>query len=421
VTGTTATSVTVQWAAGDVDSFDVDLTAFNDTLLDTNQSLTLSLTGAAVTAGAATIPAADESATLTIIDTDAPPPNILDGVMKTNTNQTNQFITLGWVDQDDPRFASAKIYDLNLQGQQGTVLQDVGFDINPNAGSNYLATFEASSGTKAIVTDLSLEGVLIQGSGNAQLQLDNTSATNSTSTAFTAVINPDDTTTPTYDGVSLQGKLLSTDGDELTNLLSADNDFTTVDYIYGAGGNDTLTGTAGSEILNGGAGLDTLNGAGGNDILVYDNVNNDAIDGGAGFDLLRIDDGALALSLAGSSINSNTLDSGDNVTVNLSGKNIHNIEGVLITEEAGASTSGIDPNDDVGTTLVITAQDVFDYTDSDHVLYVLGNPGDKLDIDLGQWSTDNTVNADGFIAYTATVNSTTVTLMIEDTTQITVV
>ena len=379
-----------------------------------------------MTAGVATIPVADESAQLTIIDTDAPPPNILDGVMKTNSNQTNQFITLEWIDQDSPQFSSAKIYDLNLQGQQGTVLQDVGFNIDPSANSNYIATVEASSGTKAIVTDFSLEGVLIQGSGNAQLQLDNTSATNSTSTAFTAVINPDDATTPAYDGLSVQGKLVSTDGDELTNTLNADADLGTVNYLFGAGGDDTLTGSDGVEILNGGAGHDTLNGLGGNDILVYDNsLLGDTIDGGAGFDLLRIDDGALALSLAGSSNPLNPLGAGDNVTVNLSGKDIHNIEGVLITEEAGASTSGVDPNDNVGTTLVITAQDVFSYTDADHVLYVMGNPGDKLDIDLGsgagQWSTTGVPDAQGFIAYTATVNSTTVTLMVEDSNQIQVV
>jgi Ca2+-binding RTX toxin-like protein len=389
----------------------------NDDALDSGETVVVNLVSSAITEGTSSI--TTPTATATITDTDAPPPNILDGVMKTNSNQTNQFITLGWVDQNDPKFASAKIYDLNLQGQQGTVLQDVGFDINPDR--TYLATLEASSGTKPIVTDFSLEGVLIQGSGNAQLELNDTSAPSSTSTAFTTVINPDDAPTPTYDGISVQGKLLSTDGDELTNVLAADANVNSVDYLYGAGGGDTITGDAGSEVLNGGAGDDTLNGMGGNDILVYDSVNNDTINGGDGFDLLRVDDGALALSLLGSSSASNTLNSTNNLIVDLVGKDIHNIEGVLITEEAGASTSGLDPNDDVGTTLVITAQDVFNYTDSDHILYVMGNPGDKLDIDLGQWTTDNLVDSSGFIKYTATVDNQTVTLMVEDTNQITVV
>jgi hypothetical protein len=161
-----------------------------------------------------------------------------------------------------------------------------------------------------------------------------------------------------------------------------------VNYLFGADGNDTLTGSAGTDVLNGGGGADTLFGNAGNDILVWDDANAlmdggsnagdtaGVIDGNDDWDILRIDDGALALSI------DNTLTS--NVLVDLTGKtNISNIEILLITEEAGQSTTGADPNDDIGTTLKLNAADVLTYTDADNSLWVLGSPGDVLQLDTG--------------------------------------
>ena len=99
-----------------------------------------------------------------------------------------------------------------------------------------------------------------------------------------------------------------------------------------------------------------------------------------GFDILRIDDGAVQLSQAGSGLSNNTLNASNNILVNLSGKAISNIEAILITEEAGASTAGTDPNDDVGTTLNITAADILQYTDAADDLWILGNPGDVVQL-----------------------------------------
>ena len=59
-------------------------------------------------------------------------------------------VTLTWQEVADPTHAAAKIYDLSMQGQQGSILQDVGFNIDDT--KNYVAGLEASSGTKAIVT-----------------------------------------------------------------------------------------------------------------------------------------------------------------------------------------------------------------------------------------------------------------------------
>ncbi len=162
-----------------------------------------------------------------------------------------------FVEEDNPLHSAAKLYDLYQQGQQGTVVQDVGFNIDPN--KDYQVTLEHTSGSKAIITDFSLEGETIQGGGNAQLEINNTSSTSSTSTAITAII---DTETSV-----VQGKTVSVDGSGSNNTLT-DTTPDTLHYLFGADGSDTLNGSSGSDVLNGGGGLDTLNGNGGNDILV---------------------------------------------------------------------------------------------------------------------------------------------------------
>jgi VCBS repeat-containing protein len=304
---------------------------------------------------------------------------ILNGQLITNSNVTNQYVTLTFVQTDNPFLSAAKIYDLDAQGQQGTVVQDVGFEIQND--KNYYVTLEATSGTKAIVTDFVLEDAIIEDApGNVQLEKDNNTATNPSTTAITAEISP---TLASPD----QAQTPATDGNASNNTINDPG--AGLNYLFGANGNDTLNGGAGADVLNGGAGTDTLNGNGGNDILVYES--GDIFRGGEGVDLLRVDDGALALSQLGSGSQTNindTLDGSDNVLVNLMGQNIQGIEGILITEEAGASTLEVDPNDDVGTTIQLSAQDVLDYSDTD-VLHILGSPGDVLDLSsdaAGTWS-----------------------------------
>ena len=81
---------------------------------------------------------------------------ILEGVLLTNSNQQSQLITLSFVEKASTDFrdylhAAAKIYDLFLQGQQGSIIQDVGFAIN--GAADYNVALEASAGTKAQVTN----------------------------------------------------------------------------------------------------------------------------------------------------------------------------------------------------------------------------------------------------------------------------
>jgi hypothetical protein len=233
---------------------------------------------------------------------------------------------------------------------------------------------EAASGTKGIVTDFSLEGVTIQGAGNAQLEINDTSATNSDSTAITAIIDPQ--------SPIVQVKTESTDGSGAVNTLT-DAGGGPFNYLYGASGNDTLNGSSDSDMLNGGPGVDQINGNAGNDLIVYDSANNDIIDGGAGIDTVRIDLGAVTLSLAGSGTQTSgagdTMGPAQNVFVDLTGKAITNVEIFLITEEAGTSSLAVDPNDNVGTTIKLNAADVINYSPTDS-LTILGSPGDILQL-----------------------------------------
>jgi hypothetical protein len=366
-------TVTVTWGAGDPASFNVNLTALDDALLDSPENIVLTLTAPLVAEGNATLVAGDESAQLNVTDTDLPPPNILDGAMITNSNVSLQLVTMTWQEVVDPHHAAAKIYDLSQQGQQGSIVQDVGFNIDDS--KQYLVGLEAASGTKAIVTDLSLEGVSIQAAGNAQLELNDTAATNSTSTAITAIIDP-------QTGI-IQAKTESTDGTAAGTTI-ADPTAATVNYLYGAGGNDTLNGSSDADVLNGGPGTDQINGNAGNDLIVYDSL--DIMNGGTGIDTVRIDQGALELSLNHASGDPlNTLGPTDNVIVDLRGKSISNVEILLITEEAGASTNAVDPNDNVGTTVQLNAADVFAYS-ATHDMTVLGSNGDVLQLNLaGGW------------------------------------
>ena len=194
----------------------------------------------------------------------------------------------------------------------------------------------------------------------------------------------------------MQATTVSGDGDENDNTLE-DTATNTINYYFGADGADILTGRSDDDVLDGGNGLDTLDGGAGNDTLVYDNANDDTIKGGRNpsdsdtnddfdqedWDILRVDDGALALSQAGSALDTNTLDSSDNIIVDLRAKAIDNIEIILITEEAGTSTVAVNPNDDVGTTIRITAADILEYTDDDNELWILGSPGDVVQLDAG--------------------------------------
>ena len=349
-----------------------------------------------------------DTATMSYVINDIKAPSVLDVTMITNSNNVVQPVILTFVDQNDPHHAFSRLFALNSQGQQGTYTPDTGFDIN--GSHNYVVGLEAASTDKVILTDLTIEGVPLfgqatgSGGGTFQMQLDNGGG-GSLPTGLVALVQPN---TPP----ATQALVASTDGsagDDSGGTMT-DTTSSTVNYLYGADGNDTLNGSSGSEILNGGAGADSVLGGDGNDILVYDGADT-MLDGGLGIDVLRIDNGAMALFL------DSTL---NQAAVNLTGNTtIHGMEVLLITDDAEGSASK-------GTTLTLTAQDVLNFTDDaiaginnliDHTLYVNGNTSDVVNIGTG-WTDVGVVPGSDFHAYTQTINTILVTLKVETEVQV---
>ncbi len=300
----------------------------------------------------------------TVATAGVPATRILNGDFITNTNVNNQQLLITFVSAANFLLASSQIYSLDIQGQEGSVAQDVGFNIDGD--QQYLLSVEAAVNPKVILTDFSLENTTLLDQGNLQFEL-NDKAAGADQTAYTWIMTPDNVA-PDQDFTA------SNDGTVAAETIT-DATPTVFHYVYGAGGADTVNGSAGADVLNGGASGDKLNGLGGNDILVYDPA--DTIDGGTGDDLLRIDQGAIAItkhqdgSLPGAPTALET-------TVDLSGKNITNIEGILITTEGA-------PDAALGTTIQLKAADVLAYSATD-VLYVIGQDGDKVQLlDKANW------------------------------------
>src|SRR5262249_38105573 len=197
---------------------------------------------------------------------------------------------------------------------------------------------KTSNPTNIDVTDFSLEGTTINAAGGSDdwhIRYDDagTSAPGNRPLAFDGVVqfSPSSEGLPDHHSIDGNGSANS-----VTDTADAiDNN--TLDYIYGAGGNDTLTGgNEEPDILNGGAGADSIDGNSGNDIIVYDPADvapatpNAGVDGGAGADGLRIDTGALAAFFHDADPTHYLPD--------LRGAGIHNIEGIGITAAVPAQT-----------------------------------------------------------------------------------
>ena len=156
--------------------------------------------------------------------------------------------------------------------------------------------------------------------------------------------------------------------------------------MVGGSGADTINGVSGPNVLNGGDilnaannGADTINGGRGTDLLVFDPL--DTLNGNAGFDIVRVDAGAIYNTMTAEAL---TLPAGlTSATVDMRNAKISNVESILITEENAASGA-------VGTKLILNASDVIDFTDSskdaDNVeadtLYIIGSKGDSLELHL---------------------------------------
>ena len=307
---------------------------------------------------------------------------ILDGAMITNTNVQVQGVILTFVSLASPLNAYAKVFDLNEQGQEGNIAQDTGFLINAEESFLVSMEYNGDDNGKAILTDLELEGVVIQDQGNIEMIPDADTQGGDKPFGFTAVINPSD---PTTDAPELeQGVTASTKGGSVgsgANKVPADDtlndpDSGEINYLWGGGGDDVVNGGAGVDVINGGDGIDELFGNGGNDVLVYDE-NDSTIDGGADMDILRLD-----------------LDFTDTTSVayDLRGNTaIEKMEIILLTEDAAS-----DPN--VGIDLVLDAADLVDFASGGDAFYILGTDGDTLSGDFTDWALTEDVSVVGTTA-----------------------
>src|SRR3546814_789873 len=91
------------------------------------------------------------------------------------------------------------------------------------------------------------------------------------------------------------------------------------DLIDGGGGSDTIAGGDGDDTLAGGQGDDNVSGDAGNDTIIYGaGDDNDVIDGGTGFDTLKVTQA--------------TSTSNDNINVALAGGSLTNVGGTRSEE-----------------------------------------------------------------------------------------
>jgi hypothetical protein len=324
----------------------------------------------------------------------------------------------------NPTFAYAQVLAMGLKGDEGSFSSNTGWDIATD--KNYIVGFEHAGETSRVINldHLTLEGVEATKSGVDYLDPE---AGGTAKVGIAAIINPS--------LGQVQGGEKSTDGDGNANTIN-DPDSTKVNYLSGLEGNDTLCGGSGTDILNGGPdssdsgtsdGADVLKGNGGNDILVWD-AQDALLDGGTGIDILRIDDGAMAVlrAAAGSSFNGPLVDVSDMLTtVDLhSGlatqaafdAKYENLEVILLTEEHQAEA--IAPNNN-GTAIALTAQDVLDITDqtgADVKLYIQGNHGDKVTLDNQASGTFADMGKDAtgvFEIYQATLGGNTLKVLVD--------
>ncbi|SFV87880.1 Flagellar hook-length control protein FliK [hydrothermal vent metagenome] len=153
-------------------------------------------------------------------------------------------------------------------------------------------------------------------------------------------------------------------GDENNNTLVGATD-TNKDEIFVAGaGNDTLTGNGGMDVFSAGTGNDTIiiNASNITELEKIGAGNRANINGGGGIDTLKLDGSGLTLDFT-----------------KISNNRIKDIEKIDLT--------GSGDN-----TLKLNLNDILDASTSTNILKVLGNTGDKVNIDITKFVTNSANN-----------------------------
>ncbi|WP_314950002.1 beta strand repeat-containing protein, partial [Bradyrhizobium cosmicum] len=321
----------------------------------------------------------------TFLDSTAiPAARLLAGAFKTNTNSNVQEAILSFIDEAQPLDAFAQLMTFQGTGQASTFAGDAGFNITGSHTFEVVMEAAFTATSQVNVTDFTLNNVaMVKDSAGVTTKIEYLLSGN-TAEALTSEIVPDgahnaDTYVNSQDGSSAANNPLTGTG-------------VNGNYVYGFDGNDTLVGGAGNTFLNGGAGADVITGGVKNDVIVFD-TNDTSVNGGAGFDILRIDDGAIyntSFQVSGaptgalSSANSHLTGGVQLYDVDLSTENLTNLEAILLTAEASASSS-------FGTELHgLTAANVVAFTGgagaingqtgTANTLFVIGSTGDDVQL-----------------------------------------
>ncbi|MCU7880520.1 MAG: retention module-containing protein [Candidatus Thiodiazotropha sp. (ex Lucinoma aequizonata)] len=159
------------------------------------------------------------------------------------------------------------------------------------------------------------------------------------------------------------------------------------EYLAGYEGDDVLRGNGGDDVLDGGAGSDSLRGGRGDDTLIFDAADT-RITGNSGFDTLLVS---------------------DNDDLDFSGiSNIRNIERIDLTVG----------DHDISN---LSAADLLTMTDGDNLLEILGDYADNVELSNDWHATGYTFTQNGhqFAEFNNAGNS--VTLLIEDQVNVTII
>jgi large repetitive protein len=163
------------------------------------------------------------------------------------------------------------------------------------------------------------------------------------------------------------------------------------DRLYGYGGNDTLNGGDGNDLLRAGSGDNTLNGDGGNDVL-FGGSGSDTLNGGSGDDLIVVSHAGFAAVDGGEGFDTLKLDGGFDLDFSSLSGTVSNIERI----DMGSG--------DAGSTLTLTADAVTSLTDADNQLYISGDSFDTLNISGASASGQTTVDSVTYNTYSFGIN-----------------
>ncbi|MEA2921368.1 MAG: hypothetical protein QOF07_1331, partial [Bradyrhizobium sp.] len=338
--------------------------------------------------------------------TGIPSAHLLSGTVTTNTNVNHQEVVVSFIDKNSPLDAMAFIMDTNATGQQGNITNDAGFNISPT--DHFLVGLDEPFVTSKVqVTNFTLNGITM------------TEPNPSNHIVLTA--NDAQGGVHGYSAdITLNGSTSVVGHDSIDSsfpLLGSGPTPTNPDFLYGSGTSQFITGASTSDFLaaNASAGSDLI-GNGGTDVFIYTpgtGASANSYTGSAtGFDILRVDDGAIyntSLEDAGASrpswvlaANADTVGSTHLYVEDLSGALLGNINEILVTQEAavlsfnpalygtelvGLSVSNITSATDASTTLNDFKNGSGNTPTSEtwnHALFVAGSSGDDVQLSLNQ-------------------------------------